>query len=194
MIAMPPYVHRPDFDTIFAYYQAISDAVEHPGVDPERRRGGPIARTRSCTLCTEIEHVSWVKEEVPPSTHSIGALVARKCPAIEGVMGGAAGRHMITERARGSKGVINACQFCDVVQRVWDLLEADQGGRGEGSLRASAAGPGAGGPDGHGLRQGDHGPPRRASSNHRVRMRTRIRWTRTTCARSTASGSASSPI
>jgi len=67
--------------------------------------------------------VSWVKEEVMPSTHSIGALVSRNCPAIEGVMGGAGGRYMITERARGSRGVINACEFCDVVQRVWDLLD-----------------------------------------------------------------------
>ena len=26
--------------------------------------------------------------------------------------------------ARGAKGVVHACQFCDVVQRVWDLLDA----------------------------------------------------------------------
>jgi len=38
-------------------------------------------------------------------------------------MGGSGGRYMITERARGSKGVIHACQFCDVLQRVWDLLD-----------------------------------------------------------------------
>ena len=38
-------------------------------------------------------------------------------------MGGSGGRNMITERARGSKGVIHACQFCDVLQRVWDLLD-----------------------------------------------------------------------
>jgi 4-hydroxy-tetrahydrodipicolinate synthase len=47
----------------------------------------------------------------------------KDCPAIEGVMGGSGGRYMITERARGSKGVIHACQFCDVLQRVWDLLD-----------------------------------------------------------------------
>ena len=27
-------------------------------------------------LCTELENVSWVKEEVHPSTHSISALLA----------------------------------------------------------------------------------------------------------------------
>ena len=122
VIAMPPYIHRPDFDTIFTYYQAISDAVTLP-VWIQNASAVALSPDQIVTLCTEIEHVSWVKEEVPPSTHSIGALVNRDCPAIKGVMGGAAGRHIFTERARGSKGIINACEFCDVAQRVWDLLD-----------------------------------------------------------------------
>jgi dihydrodipicolinate synthase/N-acetylneuraminate lyase len=125
VIAMPPYVHRPDFPTIFAYYQAISDAVSIP-VWIQNAGVVALSPNQIVTLCTEIEHVSWVKEEVPPSTHSIGALAARNCPAIEGVMGGSAGRHMFAERARGSKGFVNACEFADVAQRVWDLLEGDQ--------------------------------------------------------------------
>ncbi len=74
-------------------------------------------------ICSEIENVSWVKEEVPPSTHSIGALVSRNCPAIEGIMGGAGGRYIVTEWARGSKGVGVACECCDVIQRIWQLLD-----------------------------------------------------------------------
>ena len=38
-------------------------------------------------------------------------------------MGGAGGRYMITERKRGSKGVVHACEFCDLVQKIWDLLD-----------------------------------------------------------------------
>ena len=30
---------------------------------------------------------------------------------------------MIAEHARGAKGVVHACQFCDVVQRIWELLD-----------------------------------------------------------------------
>jgi dihydrodipicolinate synthase/N-acetylneuraminate lyase len=41
-------------------------------------------------------------------------------------MGGGGGRYMMTEYARGSKGVVHACQFCDVVQDVWDLLDAGE--------------------------------------------------------------------
>lgn len=125
VIAMPPYIGRPDFPTIYAYFQAISDAVDIP-VWIQNAGVMALSPDQVVKLCTEIERVSWVKEEVEPSTHSIGALVARNCPAIEGVMGGAGGRYMITEYKRGSKGVIHACQFCDVVQDVWDLLEAGQ--------------------------------------------------------------------
>ena len=122
VIAMPPYIHRPDFETIFSYYQAISDAVSIP-VWIQNAGVVALAPDQIVTLCSEIEQVSWVKEEVEPSTHSIGALVARGCPAVEGVMGGGGGRYMITERARGSKGVVHACEFCDLIQDIWELLE-----------------------------------------------------------------------
>jgi len=125
VIAMPPYIIKPDFETIFAYYKAISDAVTIP-VWVQNAGVAALSPDQIIRLCTEIEHVSWVKEEVMPSTHSISALLSRNCPALKGVMGGAGGRYMITERARGAVGVIHACQFCDIIQRIWDLLDADK--------------------------------------------------------------------
>lgn len=122
VIAMPPYTLRPDFDTIYAYYQAISDAVTIP-VWIQNAGVVALSPDQVVHLCTEIENVSWVKEEVHPSTHSISALLSRNCRAVKGVMGGGGGRYMITEYARGSRGVVHACQFCDVVQQVWDLLD-----------------------------------------------------------------------
>ena len=122
---MPPYIIRPDFETIYAYYQAISDAVDIP-VWIQNAGVVALSPDQIVRCAPRSEHVSWVKEEVPPSTHSISALLAKNCPAIEGVMGGGGGRYMITEWARGSKGVVHACQFCDVVQKVWDLLEAGE--------------------------------------------------------------------
>jgi hypothetical protein len=41
-------------------------------------------------------------------------------------MGGGGGRYIITEHARGSSGVVHACQFCDVIQRIWELLDQGQ--------------------------------------------------------------------
>jgi 4-hydroxy-tetrahydrodipicolinate synthase len=122
VIAMPPYIHRPDFDTIYAYFKAISDVVDIP-VWIQNAGVVAVSPDNIVKLCTEIENVSWVKEEVSPSTHSISNLLAKNSPAVKGVMGGAGGRYMITEWQRGSRGVVHACQFCDIIQRIWEMLE-----------------------------------------------------------------------
>ena len=41
-------------------------------------------------------------------------------------MGGGGGRYMVTEWARGSKGVVHACEICDVIQSIWELLDEDR--------------------------------------------------------------------
>jgi len=125
VIAMPPYTLRPDFETVYAYYSAINDVVDIP-IWIQNANVCPLSADQTVRLCTELEHVSWVKEEVPPSTKNISRLLAKQSPHVEGVMGGGGGRPMMAEWARGSSGVVHACQFCDVVQRVWELLDGGQ--------------------------------------------------------------------
>ena len=125
VIAMPPYGLRPDFEVTYQYYNAISDAIEMP-VWIQNAGIVSLSPDQIVRLCGEIENVGWVKEEVWPPPHSISTLLARHSPYIRGVMGGSAGRYMMTEHARGSKGVIHACEFTDLIQRVWDLLEAQE--------------------------------------------------------------------
>jgi dihydrodipicolinate synthase/N-acetylneuraminate lyase len=125
VIAMPPYITRPDWENIRAYYQAISDVVRVP-VWVQNINAVALSTEQVASLCEQVENVSWVKEEVDPSPRHIGALVARQNPAVHGVMGGAGGRYLMTEWVRGSKGVVHACQFCDVIQRIWDMLDGGQ--------------------------------------------------------------------
>lgn len=122
VIAMPPYVLQTDFDSIYAYYKAISDAVSIP-VWVQNASVAPLSADQIIQLCSEIENISWVKQEVSPSTHTISALLERQSPHIEGVMGGAGGRFLMTEYARGVDGCIVACEFCDILQRIWDMLD-----------------------------------------------------------------------
>lgn len=125
VIAMPPYIHKPDFGRIYEYYAAINEVVDVP-IWIQNASVAPCSVDQIVTLCTELEHVSWVKEEVPPSWKNIAALVSKKCPEVHGVMGGGGGRNLITEWQRGSAGCVHACQFCDLLQRVHDLLDAGQ--------------------------------------------------------------------
>jgi 4-hydroxy-tetrahydrodipicolinate synthase len=125
VIAMPPYIIKPDFESIHAYFKAIDAAVDVP-VWIQNASVAAMSPAQLVRLCEEIEHVSWVKEEVPPSHKNITALLDQKSPAVKGVMGGGGGRPMIVEHARGAAGNVHACQFCDLVQRVWELLDAGE--------------------------------------------------------------------
>ncbi len=123
VIAMPPYLLKTDFESVVAYYRAIAASVRIPvwiqNADVARLSTDQVIR-----LCSEIENVSWVKQEVAPSTHTISALAQRQSPHVKGVMGGAGGLYLMTERARGACGVIVACEYCDVLQRIWNDLDA----------------------------------------------------------------------
>ena len=131
VIAMPPYIYKPDFPTIKAYFKAISDVVNVP-VWIQNASVASMSPDQLVKLCEEIEHVSWVKEEVPPSHKNITALLSTGSAAVKGVMGGGGGRPMFLEHARGAAGNVHACQFCDLVKRVWELLDAgDLAGAGD---------------------------------------------------------------
>ena len=125
VIAMPPYIRKPDFETIYAYYQAIDQVVDVP-IWIQNAGAAPLSAEQIVKLCSEIEHVSWVKEEVPPAHKNIARLTALKSPYIHGVMGGGGARNLISEWERGSAGCVHACQYCDIVQRVHDLLDAGE--------------------------------------------------------------------
>jgi 4-hydroxy-tetrahydrodipicolinate synthase len=125
VIAMPPYALRPDFDVTYAYFKAISDAAQMP-VWIQNAGVVPLSTDQVVRLCDEIEHVKWVKEEVPPTPRSIGALIDRKSPNVHGVMGGVGGLYLLTEHDRGCHGCMVACEITDVLQRVWRLLDGGQ--------------------------------------------------------------------
>jgi dihydrodipicolinate synthase/N-acetylneuraminate lyase len=130
VMAMPPYIERPDWPTIRAYYTEIARAAHMP-VWIQNAGYAALSTDEILTLCRDIEYVSWVKQEVPPSTHTISALLERHSPDVLGVMGGAGGKFLLAEHARGAAGCIHACEFCDILQRIWTLLEAGMSSQAE---------------------------------------------------------------
>jgi 4-hydroxy-tetrahydrodipicolinate synthase len=130
VIAMPPYTQAPDFERAYAYYKAINDAVTIP-IMIQNAGLAPLNTDQVVRLCTELERVKWVKEEVHPGPKSIARLAARQSPNIHGIMGGMGGLHLLNERARGACGNIPACEWCDLIQHVWDLIDAGQTGEAE---------------------------------------------------------------
>ncbi|MCL6511262.1 MAG: dihydrodipicolinate synthase family protein [Anaerolineae bacterium] len=123
VIAMPPYALRFDAERIRDYLERVAAAAQMP-VMIQNADIAPLSPDQVVKLCSEIAHVNWVKEEVSPRHRSIGALAAKNSPHVHGIMGGGGGQYLITEHARGACGTIIAPEICDVVQRIWDLLDA----------------------------------------------------------------------
>jgi 4-hydroxy-tetrahydrodipicolinate synthase len=121
VIAMPP--PGVSFDFIRAYFKKISDAVSIPVMIQNHSMAGTmLSPAQIIQLCEEIEHVTWVKQEVVPGPVSISALQKVKTPALEGIMSGYGSQYAPLDYARGAIASIHACEWADLVQQVWDLL------------------------------------------------------------------------
>ena len=66
VMAMPPYIERPDWPMIRAYYTEIARAARMP-VWIQNAGLAALSADEILVLCHDIEHVNWVKQEVPPA-------------------------------------------------------------------------------------------------------------------------------
>ncbi len=126
IMAMPPHVLHPDAEGCYEYYQALSEALEIPVMI--QNYNGPVGTAMSpeliARMCQELPQVRYVKEETLPSSWMISATIAAAGPYCEGIFGGIAGQYLLDEYRRGAAGNMPACQTTDLLQAVWDLLEA----------------------------------------------------------------------
>jgi dihydrodipicolinate synthase/N-acetylneuraminate lyase len=122
VIALPPYISAGSPDEILAYYQAIGQAADRPVFVQNTAPG--MAPPFLLRLLREVEQVRYIKEEMSPSAHHVGAVVQAAGAACDGVFGGAFGRWMLSELRRGAGGFMPAAEVTDVYVRVWDAYEA----------------------------------------------------------------------
>lgn len=126
-MAMPPYIQRGSEAEIRAYYKAIDDAGSLPIF--LQNYGGPGGTPMSAKfiaeLLRELPDLRFVKEETEFSSIMITAINDAAGSALEGIMGGKAGRHLLDEYRRGVCGTMPACEVTDVHVALWNALESD---------------------------------------------------------------------
>ncbi len=128
VIAMPPYgVRLADPESVFAFYQSVADAADGLPVFIQNWGGpaGTIMTAHQMTrLMTEIDNVSYLKEETANAGHLMTTVLATAGDACEGIMGGIGGRYLMDEFRRGACGTMPACQTTDIHVNIWNALEA----------------------------------------------------------------------
>ena len=121
--AMGPWAGYCDGQGVREYFQAIARATTLPVmIQNAALPNVQQSPEQIIALCESRPNISWVKEEVPPGPISIQNLMEKKTAAMEGVMSGFAGMYSIWDYAYGAIATIHACEICDVIQRIWDLL------------------------------------------------------------------------
>ncbi len=135
VLAMPPYVQRYSDDDILRYFEAISKVVSVPIFIQNAGEWKPINHALLLRIVREVEHVHFIKEEVPPAHHNIGTLAKLHEPKIWGFFGGHGGLHMFTELRRGAAGNMPGSQFTDLLVQMWDLYDSGARAEAEGLHR-----------------------------------------------------------
>jgi 4-hydroxy-tetrahydrodipicolinate synthase len=86
--------------------------------------GAALAPTRVAALVRAVAGIAYVKEEVLPCGQRISALLALGPTGLLGVFGGAGGRYVTDELARGACGTMPAAELADVHVQQFALHRA----------------------------------------------------------------------
>jgi dihydrodipicolinate synthase/N-acetylneuraminate lyase len=126
VMAMPPFVRHPTPDEIVDFYGALAEAAGVPvwiqnHIPP---MGTPMAPALLARLLTEIPGVRHLKEETSLAPQVMSQAKALAGDALDGLMGGMAGRYLLDEYRRGATGTMPACEVADAHVAVWDALES----------------------------------------------------------------------
>ena len=105
-------------------YKAISDAVTIPDLDSECRDGARLGRPDRAPVQRDRAR-ELGQGRGPPQHPQHQQLVGQEQPGGQGRHGRRRGTlHDHRARPRRAWACMHACQFCDIVQRIWELLDA----------------------------------------------------------------------
>ncbi|MCC6442635.1 MAG: dihydrodipicolinate synthase family protein [Armatimonadetes bacterium] len=128
VMSMPPHILHPDAEGCFRHYEALSRALDIPVMIQNYAGplGTPMPAPLIARMCRELPQARYIKEETASAPHLMSQVAEAAGPRCEGIFGGQGGLYLLDEYRRGASGSMPACQTTDLLQTVWDRLEAGQ--------------------------------------------------------------------
>lgn len=115
VMAMNPPALKDVPDGIEGYYRAVAaEGVPVILQNAPPPLGSALPMARIAKIVGAIPGVSYVKEEALPAGQRISELLALKPPGLSGVFGGAGGRYITDELARGACGTMPAAELTEL--------------------------------------------------------------------------------
>jgi len=135
---MTPRALGPDIDALSLFYRDLGAQAGLPIMlqNAPAPMGLGLAADAVARIVAASDAIRWVKEETMPCGQRISALLASGAPHLGGVFGGAGGRYITDELARGAIGSMPAAETPEVHvalmrahltgdrAEVWRLYEA----------------------------------------------------------------------
>jgi 4-hydroxy-tetrahydrodipicolinate synthase len=115
-MVMTPRALGPDTAALSRFYGDLGDQAGLPIMlqNAPSPMGLGLAADTVAQIVAASEAIAWVKEENMPCGQRISALLASGVPHLEGVFGGAGGRYITDELARGAVGSMPAAETPEV--------------------------------------------------------------------------------
>jgi 2-keto-3-deoxy-L-arabinonate dehydratase len=125
LMVLPPYYLKTDGDGLMHYFSAISAAVSIPIMVQDAPLMTQVAMPPAllARMGREIEHVTYVKVEAPPTPSKISAVVRQAGDTLT-IFGGLNCQFFIEEWQRGARGQMPGSDRTGDLIAIWDDLEA----------------------------------------------------------------------
>ncbi|MGE4373763.1 MAG: dihydrodipicolinate synthase family protein [Xanthobacter sp.] len=128
VMIMPPYhgaTLRVGEEGIYAYFKAISDAIDIPIMIQDAPMSGTILSIPLLVrMAKEIQHVSYFKIEVPQSANKLRALITEGGDAIVGPWDGEEGITLLADLDAGAQGAMTGGGYPDGMRSIVDAYLA----------------------------------------------------------------------
>ena len=125
VMSMPPLIMQRDEAGCYNYYAHLTEVLDVPVIVQNYNAplGTPMSPTMLARLCSELDGIDYIKEEVSPEPHCITATLNAVGSHCKGIFGGQGGIFLIDEFLRGAVGNMPASHNADLLVSIWDLLE-----------------------------------------------------------------------
>jgi 4-hydroxy-tetrahydrodipicolinate synthase len=126
-MVMAPLHLGNDLDAQIAYFRAVSSEAQLPIMLQNQPRpiGAGLTPEEVGAIVLAVPAIAYVKEETPPCGQHLTRIATATKGALRGIFGGAGGRYITDELARGAAGTMPAAELADIHAA---LVHAWQGG------------------------------------------------------------------
>lgn len=124
LMILPPYFVKPDGPGLFAYYQAISEAVRIPIMvqDAPLLTQVNMPAAALAKMGKELKQVQYVKVEAPPTAPKVTEVGTAAGDDLV-LFGGLNGQFLLEELGRGAQGTMPGSDLIPEFVAIWDAYE-----------------------------------------------------------------------